>query len=224
MNRGINLNKCNHYYDPNVFDVANVDEAKRIILTAKETCAVEARWEKETPYLADDIGKYFSPTEQSTILDYGCGIGRLAKQLIARYNCVVIGVDISDSMRKLANRYVDSDRFHAISREDLLALVRQGFQADYCLSIWVLQHCPRVLEDISLIKAALKSQGLLYILNNYRSAVPTNHGWVNDGIDTFKLLLDHFSEQEHDHLPYSVAEKTLCDFTYISRMINDKLH
>ena len=35
------------------------------------------------------------------VLDYGCGIGRIAKELILKTSCKVIGVDISESMRKM---------------------------------------------------------------------------------------------------------------------------
>ncbi len=217
-------NKKTYYYDPNIFNVSNIAEAMRIILTANEVKAVEQRWEKETQFLVNDIGDYFSPTEKSFILDYGCGIGRISKKLIEDYDCFIVGVDISESMRELAVNYVNNEKFSAVSREELLELIRQGFRFDYCLSIWVLQHCPQVIEDINLIKTALKREGLLYILNNYCSAVPTNHGWVNDGVDVFKLLIDHFNEVEHGHLPYSVAEKRLCDLTYISRMVNNKAY
>ena len=34
-------------------------------------------------------------TSDSWVLDYGCGVGRLAKVMIEHYGCRVVGVDIS---------------------------------------------------------------------------------------------------------------------------------
>ncbi len=210
-----------YIYNPEVFDVSTISDAMNIILTPQQT-STEERWEKETKYLIDDMDKFFAPDENSFILDYGCGIGRLSKEIVERYNCFVVGVDISPSMRQLAKEYVNHKKFTTATREDLLVLIRQGFRFDSCLSLWVLQHCLNVLEDINLIKRSLKPEGRFYVLNNINSAVPTNQGWVNNGTDVFKLLLDHFNEIEHSRLPYSVSSKYISDWTYISRMINNK--
>jgi len=97
-------------YNPGVFNVNSIPAAMSIILTAEDS-TTEARWRTETPYLADLINKHFELSANSLLLDYGCGIGRMAKELIGRYGCRVVGVDISPSMRSLAPMYVASDRF-----------------------------------------------------------------------------------------------------------------
>jgi SAM-dependent methyltransferase len=51
----------------------------------------------------------FALDRNSLVLDYGCGIGRIAKELIKQTGCHVIGVDISPSMLGLAYPYVHSD-------------------------------------------------------------------------------------------------------------------
>ncbi|HWI29188.1 MAG TPA: class I SAM-dependent methyltransferase, partial [Stellaceae bacterium] len=161
----------NGTYEPRVFDAANIAQAKRIILTA-ESSTTEERWTTETPYLAGLIGADLRIGPGSLVLDYGCGIGRLAKELIARHGCRVIGVDISPSMRALAVGYVESDRFFACPPSMLDALAKAGFAADAAFAVWVLQHCERPDEDIQRIRRALRPGGGLFVVNNRQRAVP----------------------------------------------------
>ena len=67
-------------YDPSVFNVSDMNQAMRIIMTA-ENSTTEERWRTETPYIADLIGQKISITRDTLLLDYGCGIGRVAKEL-----------------------------------------------------------------------------------------------------------------------------------------------
>ena len=127
-------------YNPAVFDVDDLLAAMRIILTPEDS-STEVRWKTETPYLADLTGQWIEITRQSLLLDYGCGVGRMAKELIVRHACRVIGVDISPSMRALAPMYVASDRFFACPPAMLDGLIERGVRFDGALSVWVLQHC-----------------------------------------------------------------------------------
>ena len=88
-------------YDASVFDVATIEAAKRIILTP-ENSTTQERWAAETPYLTDLITKHIVLDRDTTVLDYGCGVGRMAKALIDRARCKVVGADFSASMRALA--------------------------------------------------------------------------------------------------------------------------
>src|SRR5690349_14906824 len=110
-------------YDPAIFDVADEATAKRIILTP-DGRSTDERWRVETPGLATLAGASLALDQDSLVLDYGCGIGRMAKALIERFGCRVVGVDISPRMREMAPAYVSSEKFEAICREDLLQ--RQG--------------------------------------------------------------------------------------------------
>src|SRR6266478_5491073 len=104
-------------YLPQVFDVLNMQSAREVILTHEGAASAEERWVTETPYVADLIEKSLRITPETVLIDYGCGIGRLAKELITRHRCRVIGIDISINMRALAIDYVRSDRFFACSPE-----------------------------------------------------------------------------------------------------------
>jgi len=102
-------------YDPSVFQVNDLAAAMKIILTEEDSSS-DKRWKTETPYAMDLIGQYLTIDRDSLLLDYGCGIGRVAKELIARYGCRVIGTDISAQMRALAPSYVNSTDFWPVHR------------------------------------------------------------------------------------------------------------
>ncbi|MEJ0071118.1 MAG: class I SAM-dependent methyltransferase, partial [Pseudomonadota bacterium] len=151
-------------YNPHIFDVATIDDAMRIILTP-EGVPTEQRWAVETPYFAELIARSFPLTSDSILLDFGCGIGRLAKELILRHQCRVVGVDISPSMRALAEIYVDSDRFFSCPPAMLETLIDRGLRFDLALAIWVLQHSWQPQDDIDLIAEAIAPSGGLFVVN-----------------------------------------------------------
>jgi SAM-dependent methyltransferase len=107
--------------------------------------------------VADLVARHCGLGSGSVVLDYGCGIGRVAKELIARHGCHVIGVDISPGMRALSVEYVDSDGFFACSPASLMLLISGGLRVDIAVSIWVLQHCLRPAEDIELLRRAINA-------------------------------------------------------------------
>ena len=198
-------------YLPNVFYVDNLEDAKKIILTPEQGTSTEERWEKETPYLVDQLGKELQPNSDDLILDYGCGVGRLAKELIARYGCVVLGVDISKDMMKLASDYVGSERFTTCSPVAFERMVSNGLRVNHVYSIWVIQHCLDPNAEINRIKDGLKTGGRFYIVNSHYRCVPTNHGWANDGINVADILRSKFQEVTYSLIPKSVTIPELAE-------------
>jgi len=195
------MNQPGITYDPHVFDVATMDDAMRIILTPEDS-TTEHRWVTEAPYLANLIARCFSLPEKSLVLDYGCGIGRLSKELIARHGCSVIGIDISATMRAMAVAYVGSERFSVHPPEMLDELRQRGVVFDLALTIWVLQHCANVHDDIARIASVLRPEGGLFVVNQRDRCVPTVElGWVDDGVDIFKLLRETFRQRSRGSLP-----------------------
>lgn len=200
------MNEITVTYLPGIFDVANQDAAKRIILTA-DGASTEHRWLTEAPYLTDLVTSAIPLTGASLLLDYGCGIGRMAKALIERTGCKVIGADISPSMRALAVGYVDLPNFLACAPEMLDALVARGLACDAAISVWVLQHCPRLADDIVRIARTLKPGGDLFVVNQRVRAVPTvEHGWLDDGLDVLGLLRSTFEVRSEG--PLAAAHTT----------------
>ena len=142
-------------YTPAIFDVRDVDEARRIILTAEAGTTTDERWAKETPWLAERILDRFPLTDRHVVIDFGCGLGRMAKVLIERTRCWVVGVDMSQGMRQLAPGYVQSAKFAAVSPPMLDLMMARGFRAELAIAIWVLQHVPEPDADVRRLQRAL---------------------------------------------------------------------
>lgn len=209
-------------YNPNIFEQENIDKAKKIILTNEGDLKSEERWEKETPFIVNDIIEKLQVNENMTLLDFGCGIGRVAKGLIEKTSCKVIGVDISNSMRDMAKEYVNSENFKAISPQDLEVNIAKGFRFDASYSIWVLQHCLSPQMEIDTIRRALKKDALFYVLNNKISAVPTNKGWKNNGVNIHEILKLRFEQLHESSLPIEIADEKISKLTFISLLRNSK--
>jgi autotransporter strand-loop-strand O-heptosyltransferase len=199
-------------YNSAVFDVANLDDARRIILTPEGGLTTQERWETETPYLTGLVAENLKLTAGSVVVDYGCGVGRLAKELIARCGCRVVGVDISADMRSLAERYVGSDRFSTCAPEGL-DIFGEAF-ADAALAVWVLQHCPRVERDLERIRLSLKINGRLVVVNENHRCLPTTHGWMSDGLDLQRILLSRFDLDARGRLDPEVMTKARSETTF----------
>jgi SAM-dependent methyltransferase len=207
-------------YNPGIFNVPDISWAKKVILTPEDS-STEARWQLETPYVADLISQNIPINFDTIILDYGCGIGRMAKELIARHQCYVIGVDISTNMLQLAYHYVQSDRFCGCSPIMLDALIERGQRFDAAISIWVLQHCLTPAVDIARLKRSLKPDGGLFVLNNIWRAVPTvERGWANDGLDIKKMLAEQFAPIKEGRLPADKITKSMLDIHYWAALLN----
>ena len=179
-------------YDPTIFDVGSMEQARCVALNPDGVRPPEELWGVETEYLMEIVDAYLPPRD-ATALDFGCGPGRLAKPLIERKNWSVLGVDISPRMAALATEYVKSERFLVCNPTTFDQLLRLGVRVDFGLAVWALQHCLRLDEEIARIKAVLKPGGRLLVLNAGRRLLPTREGvWVDDRIDVWRLLQEHF--------------------------------
>jgi ubiquinone/menaquinone biosynthesis C-methylase UbiE len=202
-------------YQPEIFDVHSIEEAVEIIVTATEGTTAQERWEKETPFLVKDIGELFEIGPETSVLDYGCGIGRVAKGLIDAFGCRVIGVDFNPSMRQLAPEYVLSERFTIWSPEVLDKMIAKRFRADAVLCLWVLQHVLDVQKIIDRVAGVLKPSGLLYVLNSQTRCIPTDRGWVDDGVDVSAKLRAALHEEHRKPLPERVTVAKLARMSVI---------
>jgi 2-polyprenyl-3-methyl-5-hydroxy-6-metoxy-1,4-benzoquinol methylase len=180
-------------YHPEIFNYANIDEAKSIILTDEGSVATEQRWQTETPYLREQLLSWCKLSNHAQILDFGCGIGRMSRELIEYTDSSLWGVDISPTMRQHALPYVNSDRFTALSPSALDAAVGAGMRFDLAISVWVLQHCPDLQTEVLRIAQALRPGGALFVVDMHHRAIPTrDEGWINDGANVQQALLQSF--------------------------------
>jgi SAM-dependent methyltransferase len=207
-------------FNPNAYDVRDLAHAKMLTVGDLGTTdkniftASEERWVDETPYTVDLVAEHFEPIKHRTfILDYGCGTGRISKGLIDRYDCEIVGCDMSESMRGVARQYVGHpDRFHTCSPDRLKAL-RNRF--DYAMCLWVLQHSATPKEDAVRMLLTLKPGGKLFVLNELQRMVPTMEaGFVNDRVDIRECLARVFGhplvigQLDASHVNLSFAART----------------
>jgi cyclopropane fatty-acyl-phospholipid synthase-like methyltransferase len=207
-------------YTPEIFDVRDIDEARRIILTAESGTTTDARWATETPWLADRILEQFPLTERQVVIDFGCGLGRMAKALIERTRCWVVGVDMSQGMRQLAPGYVQSPRFATVSPPMLDLMIARGFRAELAIAIWVLQHVAQPEADVGRLQRVLVPGGGVFVANNLRRAVPTDRGWAHDGIDVDALLARSFVPGWRSALPSEIGGDVLPGASFVGAYRN----
>ena len=193
-------------YKPEIFNVKNLEQAKAIILTP-DTSTTEQRWQHETPIVASLLAQGLKLERGQLVLDYGCGVGRLARELIAKHQCGVVGVDISLSMIQLAPGYVASNAFAAMPPLLLDLLVTRGLQFDTAYAVWVIQHCLKPQEDLTRIASALKPGGIFQMFNCINRCIPTDKGWANDGIDLVPILKSLFAEVSISPVPAEIEPK-----------------
>lgn len=174
------------HFNADAFAVSGFEHAQHVTVgdldfADGEVQTCDARWEADTQYTLDFIGQRFGLEQNSLVLDYGCGTGRIAKGLIERVGCQVVGVDASPSMRVVARAYAASDRFQVMSKEGLDLFTGQ---VDLAICLWVLQHVWVPADEIAVIKRALRPRGYLLVFNEVRRHVPTlEFGFAHDGVN-----------------------------------------
>jgi SAM-dependent methyltransferase len=185
-------------YDPKAFiDVETVEEARNIIVTPIDTLTSQHRWDTETPYLIGLIERWLRPSAK--VLDYGCGIGRLAKPLIEKHGCEVIGIDIAPNMRALAESCVASPRFMTMPPEMMVWL--RPCLCEFAIAVWTLQHVLVLKIALQQIDRMLMPGGKLFVVNDAKVRyVPIADGWIDDGVDVRAVLKNHFTEIEYGQL------------------------
>lgn len=195
-------------YDPQIFNVQNIEQAKKVILSDTEIQTSDERWIEETEFIVGIIEKY----KPKLVVDYGCGIGRVAKNLVDK--CTVMGVEISPTMLTLGLQYVNSPKFIVMGPQGLQALVEGGVKADFVLAAWVLQHCFNPLDDINLIKSILTDDGILLVVNTETRGVPVVGSFVDDGFDVWTELNKHFLTIKKEKLPETALRGDWRDKSY----------
>lgn len=162
-------------YIKEIFDVQTFDQAKHVVLTSDPNNP--KKFENETNFLVDTIINENLISENSTVLDFGCGMGRVSRDLIQKIKCKIIGVDISESMLTFARLYVASlnkfiPTFKYTDKETI----------DLCLSAFVLQHVENPEDEIKNIHNVLKPNGYFVLLNETTRYVPSDVDRSNNGI------------------------------------------
>lgn len=181
-------------YVKEVFDVATIDHAKHVVLTSDPNNP--AKFEQETNFLIDAIQQQKIINDNSVVLDFGCGMGRVSKQLINTFNCTVVGVDISESMLKFAMLYIAKpQRFRFGTSYSIPESIDVG------ISTFVLQHTENPIKEIENIYNVIKPGGWFILLNENKRFVPSDVDsnnfviWNDDGVDIHNEVGKRFVER-----------------------------
>ena len=181
----------------NLFKPKSLEEAKHSVVGDCNGISMQERWEKETPIFAKRILDYAKSEPGFTILDYGCGCGRIAKEILSQNpHVTVIGLDVSPDELKLAKEYVNDSRFIPILTHELVQ------KADLVYSIYCLQHVPAIelREVLQRIHSFLKDDGIfIYCSSDYRMAVRFDAGGFFDdrflGVNIREEISRFFQEE-----------------------------
>ncbi len=202
-------------YDDRRFLGEDAQALAKIILTGD----TGERWVKETEVFSEMMIRKMGITQDTVLLDYGAGIGRIAKSLIEKTNCSVIGVDISPDMLRESFSYVAHPNFTSMSLNKFQFLVNAGkLNVDAAYSIWALQHCDFEPAYQTIVKA-LPQGAPFFIANTLNRCIPViPSGWADDGINIRRRLRDDFeltqdvTDTLSQHLPTDHQNRVFCEF------------
>ena len=179
-----------------LFKPKGFEEGKHAVVGDCNGITMNQRWEHETPLFTTAILGHVKSNEK--ILDYGCGVGRLAKEVLKQNSaCHVIGTDDSEDMLKESVQYVESDRYKALLPREL-----KGNQFDLAYCVYVLQHVPaiKIRDILSRIHYYLKDEGtFVYCSSDYRMCIRYDQpGFFDDrflGVDLQEEISRLFVKQ-----------------------------
>jgi len=170
------------------FNPQNFRQGQEQVIGSCNGYSLDERWQQETPIFRDIILNNL-PENTKTVLDYGCGVGRIAKEIInSTKDIQVIGVDASIEMLKLAKEYIASERF-------IPMLPREFNQdVDFAYCIYVLQHISDIYLFTAIDQLTSKSRNLLLANSVCRMAAIEGKGFVNDNVDILSEVSKHYSK------------------------------
>lgn len=207
-----------------LFKPKDFNHGKNAVVGDCNGFSMQERYEKETPVFANQILTYLSKIENPQILDYGCGVGRLSKEILEQNpKAFVYGVDASDDMIALSTENLKGIDNCLFTRPEEIVDYEQNFDLVYL--IYVLQHVPAIeIRDIlSRIHYKLKDDGVfIYCSSDYRMAIRFDQGGFFDdrflGVDLREEISRFFEEVEP-----LFDEQTLNDNPVVKTMVQGGL-
>lgn len=177
-------------YIKEAFDVYSLEQAKHVVLSYSNDD--EFKFHTETCFFVDTVLEHITINDETCLLDFGCGMGRISKEFIDRKNCYVFGIDLSQSMLTFAEQYVKNSRkflpMQAYFLENTI---------DVAICVFVLQHVEDPKKEINNILNILKPNGYIVLLNENKRCIPNSLDsenyviWDDDGFD-----VEHYINQQ----------------------------
>jgi len=159
--------------NPRRFDWDDIDDAKRSILWYDD-------WEEATKNTIELMQKTGMINAGSFVVDWGCGVGRIASKLTERFDVTVLAVDRSTKMLRHALTYIKPQylgKIALVTDEFVLSHIHLFEKcADLVTFIEVFQHIPEPVLDQILprISRLLKEDGKLFVFGNEQLEIGYN--------------------------------------------------
>jgi hypothetical protein len=93
-------------------------------------------------------------------------------------------------------------------------MVDSGLRVTHAYACWVIQHCAMPATDLDRIDAALARDGRVYVVNSHGRYVPTDRGWVDDGLSVEGLLTAKFDLLAKESVPEVVTTQEIAQWSY----------
>ena len=151
-------------YLKDAFYPRDIDHAKEICLSPD--LRIPNKFEKETELTIETLVSNLYAHNNSVVLDFGCGVGRLSKGLIQRLGCDVVGVDFSEPMLHTASEYVMSRKFMP-----LLSPITDTIKLDSIKEVIFDNNVMDVTDKIHIENAVIKDEAILSALLKVKSMI-----------------------------------------------------
>jgi ubiquinone/menaquinone biosynthesis C-methylase UbiE len=177
-------------YIKQVFDTTDLEVAKNICLS--KDSKYPNKFKEETKFLIDFLKNKKIINSKTYFGDFGCGMGRVSREIIENFDCNIVGFDISSHMLLLAQQYLEyHDKFKIQKYKKNYKW--SGDKFDVFLASFVLQHSEHPQEDIDFIYNNLKDDGILILINEKERLVPVDIKdgyavWEDDKINITDLI------------------------------------
>lgn len=205
-------------YLKSVFNPSNLQHAMEIVLTPDSSDP--RKFENETSFLVKFLADQWIVRDGTRVLDFGCGMGRIARPLLSLFDCEIVGLDLSTKMLEHARVYCGNNpKFHPMreySAQDI----------DVVICAFTLQHVENPEREVRNIHRVLKPEGRLVLLDTHKRYVPVAEKiirqgdvsymtWENDGINVRAIIEKYFASQViYDYLGHPFLSTWLPKLRY----------
>ena len=160
--------------------------------SAKDICIIPDpkkpnKFNEETHFLIKFLNSRGLLHKRPKVLDFGCGVGRISKDLVD-LGCEVVGMDFSIPMLMAAINYVDNKNFTPLINTATLPFeIKPEF--DLVICTFVLQHTEDPIKEIKFLKSVMKDEATLVLVNEPYRLVPMGMDkdrfveWKDDKVD-----------------------------------------
>jgi len=133
---------------------------------ACESVLWHGRWEEQTAQVLDVLGRLDVLHDEDAALDYGCGVGRVAKAVRSTYDVEITAADRSLLMLLHAARYLRGCHKVQLCTDQEALRMTKTFAA--ILAVEVLQHIPQahLFGVVRGLVDRLAHDGKLFVYGN----------------------------------------------------------